>query len=199
MADRAGRIGLTVAQALGLVAAVASGLAALRHPTRAAADALLDLAFLLTVAAAIAAACGRGPSRRFAAGFAIAASAYLAIHLIPAYPIHPDGSSYRPAAIRLLDACFEAVPRPEMVSTRGGPITPMTRTVRRSAGEEVTVVGTSPTPAEQAILDEYYDQIDAAGYRRLGHAVLAPVAGIAGGLLGLLVGTGRRPDRRLED
>ncbi len=178
---------LTIAQALGLVALTALGLAALRNPTRLSSAVLLDLSLLIAVAGAIVGACGRGRSRAFCAGYAIAPLSYLLMQVVAAQPSGTPSKVYRSLPTRLLDYCFEAIPLITMTPASGlssGLSGETIWVVTRPSGERFEYAGSKPPPDKRAVVDEYFRQIDVEAYRRLGHAVFSLIAGIAGGMLG---------------
>ncbi len=181
------RRNLTIAQVLALVAAAACGMAALRNPTRLSSDLLLDLSLMIAVTAGIVGACGRGRARAFWAGYAIASSGYLLTQLVAVLPNGAPSKVYRSLPTRLLDSCFETLPLITMTASSNGPSGQLIWDVTRPSGERFTYVGRPSTAAEQAVVDKYFEQVDLDGYRRLGHAVFALIAGTAGGMLGLAV------------
>jgi hypothetical protein len=108
-----GRMRVTIAGSMGLVALAAVGMAALTNPTRLAASLVFSLDLIVFVAAGFAAFCLRGRGRTVCGGFAACGTIYLLLSL---GPWSEEWSARHLATTAIIDLAYsELYPGPHVV------------------------------------------------------------------------------------
>lgn len=175
-----GRIRVTIAGTMGLVALVAAGLTALRHPSYMAANLAFSVALAVQFAALVAVVNVRGADRGFWNGFAICGWGYLALSVGPV--LGPATSPYL-ATTTLLDLAYEHVfrgPYGEPI-VRSQPYVP-TRPDKWDRWNWPEAV------VDPAMHNSAHYIMAPDTFTRIGHSLFSLGIALAGGLLGRRLG-----------